>query len=152
MTNSDIENQKLAAKRMHEFELTVRTIEDLLPDMSTPSLQKWKGIIHTIELKIDQELKNTTLHQCRICFFSEWGYRDELPSFWYKKGSAEICFKHEYKDAEKLLKDAGYEEDAFFPEEIQPVTVEGLKVHMEKNLPPPKDETEQDYDDLLAEL
>lgn len=139
-------------KRMHEFVLTVRTIEDLLPLMPTSGLQDWKGVLTSVLLKIDKELTNTCLHTCKVCFFQEWGYRDELPSFWYKKGSAEICFKHEYKDAEKLLKDAGYEEDAFFPEEIQPVTVEGLKVHMEKNLPPPKSETEQTYDDLLAEL
>lgn len=139
-------------KRINDLELTVRTIQEMLPELPTSQLQKWYSIGRTFLAHVEQEMKATHLHTCRICFFEEWGYRDELPSFWYKKGSAEICFKHEYKDAEKLLKDAGYEEDAFFPEEVQPVTVEGLKVHMEKNLPPPKDETEQDYDDLLAEL
>lgn len=138
-------------KKINELELTVRTIEDMIPDMPTKSLQKWQGILRTALLKVERELTASFEHTCKICFFKEWGYRDELPSFWYKKGSAEICFKHEYKDAEKLLKDAGYEEDAFFPEEVQTPTLEGLKVQME-HLPPPKSETEQTYDDLLAEL
>ena len=143
---------KIPQKRMHEFELTVRTIEDLLPDMPTSGLQKWKAIVHTLELKIDEELKNTKLHTSRLSFFQEWGYRDELPSFWYGKGDSVICFQHTYEEATKALNEMGEETDAFLPEEPQPVTVEGLKVHMEKNLPAPKSEQEQDYADLLAEL
>lgn len=136
-------------KRMHEFELTVRTIEDLLPDMPTKNLRKWKSIIHTIDLKIDEELKSTTLHQCNICFFQEWGYRDELPSFWYKKGNAIVCFQHEYDQAERLLKEAGYEDDADGQLDIPNPSADNLMVHMEKNLPPPKNEQEQTLDELM---
>ena len=133
---------------MTDLELTVRTIEEMLPDMPTAGLQKWKGILQSALIKIDKELTATCLHTCRICFHEEWGYRDELPSMWYKKGDAEICFQHEYDKAEQLLKDAGYEVDAFFPPEIPPVTVEGLKVVMD-HLPPPKTEEEDTLEELL---
>lgn len=135
-------------KRIHEFELTVRTIEDILPEMSTSALQKWKGIVDSLQAKINKELTNTCLHTCKICFLQEWGYRDELPSFWYKKGDAEICFQHEHKDAEKLLKDAGHDVDAFFPPEESPPSLEALKVQMD-NLPPQKTQQEETLDELM---
>lgn len=138
-------------RKINDLELTVRTIEDMLPDMPTSGLQKWQGIFHTALAKIEKELTATMLHTCQICFFQEYGYRDELPSSWYKKGDAHICFQHEYAESEKLLKDAGFEVDAFFPPEIPAPTLGSLKVAMD-NLPPPKDETDQTYDDLLAEL
>lgn len=138
-------------KRMNELELTLRTIDDLLPELPTSALKKWKAIIYTLEAKIDEELKNTCLHQCRICFFSEYGYRDELPSFWYKKGDAEICFQHEYKDAEKLLKDAGYETDAFFPPEVENPSIDALKVTMD-NLPEKPSEQEETLEELMSLL
>lgn len=135
-------------KKINDLELTVRTIEEIIPDMPTSNLQKWRSIFHTALLKIDKELTSSCLHTCRICFREEWGYRDELPSMWYKKGNAEICFDHEYEKAEQLLKDAGYTEDAEEPVEIQPVTVEGLKVVME-HLPPPPSEQEQTLEELM---
>lgn len=135
---------------MTDLELAVRAIDDMLPEMPTPALQKWQAILKTALIKVEKELTNSCLHTCRICFLEEWGYRDELPSSWYKKGDAEICFQHEYNQAEKLLKDAGYEVDAFFPPEIPPVTVGGLKVAMD-HLPEkkPEDETFKELMDLL---
>jgi hypothetical protein len=135
-------------KKINELELTVRTIDEMLPDMPTKALQKWQGILRTALLKVEKELTATYQHTCKICFFQEYGYRDELPSFWYKKGDATICFKHEYKDSEKLLKDAGYEVDAFFPPEIPAPSVEGLKVTMD-HLPPPKTETDHTLEELM---
>lgn len=134
--------------QINDLELAVRTIDNMLPDMPTKSLQKWQGILRTALIKIEKELTNTYEHTCKICFFQEYGYRDELPSFWYKKGEAEICFNHEYKDAERLLKEAGYEVDAFFPEEEQPVTLEGLKLTMDR-LPPAKTEKDHTLDELM---
>lgn len=137
-------------KKINELELTVRTIEDMLPDMPTKQLQKWQGIFRTALLKTEKELTATCLHTCVLCFFEEWGYRDDLPVSWYKKGDAEICFQHSYDDAEKELKAMKRDTDAFFPPEVEQVTVEGLKVHMDKNLPPPKTEVDQDLDELMA--
>ena len=134
---------------MTDLELTVRTIEELLPDMQTKQLQKWKGILQTALIKIDKELTSVQLHTCRICFLEEWGYRDDLPVSWYKKGEAEICFSHDYELAETLLRDAGYVEDADEPPEDAPNGVENLKTHMEKNLPPPATETEQTLEELM---
>lgn len=135
-------------RKMNDLELTVRTIEEMIPEMPTKSLQKWQGILRTALLKVERELTASFEHTCKICFFQEWGYRDELPSFWYKKGDAEICFKHEYNESEKLLKDAGYEVDAFFPPEIPTVTVDNLKVTME-HMPPPPTEAEQTLEELM---
>lgn len=137
-------------KRINDLELTVRTIEDLLPEMPTSGLQKWQGILRTTLAKVEKELTATKLHTCRLCFFEEWGYRDELPSFWYGKGDSVICFQHTYEEADKELKSMGEETDAFLPPDIAPTTVEGLKVHMEKNLPPPKTSVDQDLDELMA--
>lgn len=138
-------------RKMHEFELTVRTIDDMLPDMPTKRLQEWQGVLRSALVKVEKELTSTYLHTCKICFFQEYGYRDELPSFWYRKGEAEICFQHEYDQAEKLLKEAGHEVDAFFPPEAAPPSVDALKVQMD-NLPPPKSEQDQAYDELMALL
>jgi hypothetical protein len=136
-------------KKINDLELTVRTIQEMLPELPTSQLHKWYAIGRTFLAHVEQEMKATCLHTCRICFFEEWGYRDDLPVSWYKKGDAEICFQHEYDQAEKLLKDAGYEVDAFFPPEPAQITPEGLKVHMEKNLPPPATEAEQTLEELM---
>ncbi len=138
-------------RKINDLELTVRTIVEMLPDLPTKQLQKWQGIFRTALLKTEKELTATSLHTCVLCFHQEWGYRDDLPASWYQKGEAEICFAHEYAEAEKELKAMGDDTNAFFPPEIPAPTVEGLKVAME-HLPPPKDETDQTYDDLLAEL
>lgn len=133
---------------MTELELAVRAIDDMVTDLPTSQLQKWQGILRTALLKVEEELTATHLHTCVICFFKEWGYRDELPSAWYKKGDAEICFQHEYDQAERLLKEAGYEVDAFFPPEVTAPSVGSLKVTME-NMPPPPDESEKTLDELM---
>lgn len=142
---------KVPQKRINDLELTVRTIEDMLPEMPTKQLQKWQGIFRTALLKTERELTATSLHTCALCFSQEWGYRDDLPTSWFQKGDSEICFNHTYEDAEKQLKAMGNHDDAFFPPEHSPVTVESLKVQMEQ-LPPPKTEEEHTYEELMAEL
>lgn len=133
---------------MTDLELAVRTIDEMVPDMPTESLKKWKGILTTALLKINKELTATQLHTCKICFLEEFGYRDELPVSWYKKGSAEICFQHKYDESEKLLKDAGHEGDAFLPPEVPKTTIESLKTKM-NNLPPPTPEAEETLEELM---
>lgn len=134
-------------KKINELELTVRTIEEMLPDLPTSQLQKWQGIFRTALLKTEKELTATSLHTCVLCFTQEWGYRDDLPTSWYQKGDSEICFSHEYAEAEKELKAMGNDTDAFFPPESS-TTVEGLKVTM-ANMPPPPTETDQTLDELM---
>lgn len=143
---------KVPQKKINDLELTVRTIEEMLPDMPTSGLQKWQGILRTALTKVEKELTATTLHTCRLCFFQEYGYRDELPSGWFGKGDSHICFQHSFEEAAKELDAMGEETDAFLPPDVAPVTVEGLKVHMEKNLPPAKTEEEHTYDELMAML
>lgn len=133
---------------MGELELTVRAIDEMIPDLPTVQLQKWQGILQTALLKVEKELTATHLHTCVLCFSKEWGYRDELPSAWYKKGDAEICFQHEYEESEKLLKEAGHEVDAFLPPEMTAPSVESLKVTM-NNLPSPAIENEQTLEELM---
>ena len=142
---------KVSQKKINDLELTVRTIEEMIPDMPTSGLQKWQAIFSTALTKVNKELTSTMLHTCRLCFFQEYGYRDELPSGWFGKGDSHICFQHEYEEAAKELKAMGEETDAFLPPDIPTPTVGSLKVQME-NLPPPKNETEMAYEDLLAEL
>lgn len=137
--------------RINDLELTVRTIQEMLPELSTTQLQKWYSIGLTFVAHIEDEMKSTMLHTCKLCFFQEYGYRDELPNGWYGKGDSHICFQHEYEEAAKELKAMGEETDAFLPPDIPIPTVGSLRVQME-NLPPPKDETEIAYEDLLAEL
>jgi hypothetical protein len=134
-------------RKINDLELAVRTIDDMLPDIPTAGLQRWQGILSGTLAKIEKELTATMLHTCRICFFQEYGYRDELPSAWYKKGDAHICFQHEYAESEKLLKDAGHDVDAFFPVEVPDISVGALQV-TSNSLPPPKKE----YDHTLEEL
>lgn len=83
---------------MTDLELAVRTIEDILPEMPTKGLQKWKGILTTALLKIEAELGAVQEHVCTVCLFKEFGYRTELPVGWREKGDLVICFNHE--DAE----------------------------------------------------
>lgn len=136
---------------MSDLELAVRTIESVIPDMPTDGLQKWKSILQTAILKIDKELTSTTCHTCVICFFEEWGYRDELPVSWYKKGGAVICFNHEYSKAEELLRANGWVSDADEPIEIANPSQESIKLHM-KSLPPQKTESESTLEELMELL
>lgn len=135
--------------KVNELELTVRSIEDMLPDLSTERLEKWYAIFHTALAKVKKEMEATCLNTCQICFFQEYGYRNEIPSLWYQKGSAIICFQHEYADAERLLKEAGRETDAFLPPDIATPSVESLKVRMD-NLPPPPPEEDKTLEELMA--
>lgn len=113
---------------MNDLELAVRTIENLLPDMPTKGLQKWKGILTTALVKIEAELCAVAEHTCSVCFFKEFGYRDELPIGWREKGDIKICFSHENEEVAKTLKAAL---DADIPEPV---------------------ETEQALEDLMALL
>lgn len=80
---------------MHDFELAVRSVEEILPQMPTNRLHKWKGILTTALLKVDAELQRTHEHTCGVCLFREYGYRLELPVGWREKGDLVICFNHE---------------------------------------------------------
>jgi len=91
---------------MTDPELTVRTIETMLPQISTAQLHKWKAIFTTAVLKIDRELESLHIHTCTICFLQEYGWRNELPVSWFQKGDAEICFQHDYNAVDALLEDA----------------------------------------------
>ena len=135
-------------RKINDLELTVRTIEEMLPDLPTKQLQKWYAIFHTALAKVEKEMKATSLHTCTLCFFQEWGYRDDLPMSWFQKGDAEICFSHSYEEAEKELKAQKRDTDAFLPPDDAPVTLEGLRVQME-HLPPPPTEKEQTLDELM---
>lgn len=109
---------------MTDLELAVRTIEDLLPDMPTKNLQKWKGILTTALIKIEQELEAVSEHVCSVCLFKEYGYRMELPIAWREKGDVKICFKHEDAEVAEMLK-KGLEAEA--PEPInQEETIDEL--------------------------
>jgi hypothetical protein len=136
-------------RKINDLELAIRTVDDMLPELSTEQLQKWKGILTGALTKIDKELVATHLHTCQICFLQEWGYRDEMPSAWFRKGGAEICFQHDYVESEKLLKEAGFEVDAFFPVEVFTPSLGSLKI-LSEQLPPPKTETEHTLDELMA--
>lgn len=90
---------------MSELELAVRTIENILSDLPTDKLQKWKGILETALVKIEDELNSTMMRTCGVCGFEEYGYRTELPVAWREKGDLVICFKHEDNEiAEELEK------------------------------------------------
>lgn len=91
---------------MNDLELAVRTIENLLPDMPTAGLQKWKGILTTALVKIEAELCAVAEHTCSVCFFKEFGYRDELPVGWREKGDIVICFNHEDKEVADAMSKA----------------------------------------------
>lgn len=92
--------------KINDLELAVRTIEDLLPDLPTKSLQKWLGIFNTAAIKIEQELNSTQMHACGVCGFEEYGYRTELPVGWREKGDLTICFNHEDNEVAELLQKA----------------------------------------------
>lgn len=90
---------------MHDFELAVRTVEEILPQMPTKGLHKWKAILTTALLKIDAELEATNEHICDVCLFKEFGYRTELPMNWRERGDLVICFNHEDEEiADELQK------------------------------------------------
>lgn len=88
---------------MSDLELAVRTIENILPDMPTAGLQKWKGILTTALVKIEAELEAVAEHTCGVCLFKEFGYRQELPVGWREKGDLVICFNHEDNEVADLL-------------------------------------------------
>lgn len=91
---------------MNDLELAVRTIENILPEMPTKGLQKWKGILTTALYKIEDELNSHQEHVCGVCLFKEFGYRTELPVGWREKGDLTICFNHEDNEVADLLKKA----------------------------------------------
>ena len=91
---------------MNDLELAVRTIEDILPEMPTKGLQKWRGILTSAVLKIDAELGSTQMNTCDVCGFQEYGFRTELPVAWREKGDLVICFKHEDKEIADALEKA----------------------------------------------
>lgn len=91
---------------MTDLELAVRTIENILPDMPTEGLRKWKGILETALTKIDAELCAVAEHTCSVCFSKEFGYRDELPVGWRERGDLVICFQHEDKEVADVVKAA----------------------------------------------
>lgn len=91
---------------MSDLELAVRTIENIIPDMPTKGLQKWKGILETALVKIESELCAVAEHTCSVCLFSEFGYRDEMPVAWREKGDIKICFNHEDAEVAAELKKA----------------------------------------------
>lgn len=100
---------------MNDLELAVRTIEDILPEMPTKGIQKWKGILITALAKIEDELNATKEHVCGVCFSKEYGFRTELPSGWREKGDLTICFNHEDNEVAELLQKAV---DADTPEPV----------------------------------
>lgn len=88
-----------------DFELGMRTLETLYPDMPTKNLEKWKGILTTALVKIEAELEAVAEHTCSVCLFTEFGYRKELPVGWREKGDIKICFQHEdHEVAEAMQK------------------------------------------------
>lgn len=91
---------------MSDLELAVRTIENILPDMPTKGLQKWKGILTTALVKIEAELGAVAEHTCGVCLFKEFGYRTDLPVGWREKGDLTICFNHEDNEVADLLQKA----------------------------------------------
>lgn len=92
--------------QINDLELAVRTIEDILPEMPTKGLQKWKGILTTALVKIEAELETVAEHTCGVCLFKEFGYRTELPVGWRERGDLTICFKHEDNEIAEALKAA----------------------------------------------
>lgn len=92
--------------QINDLELAVRTIENILPEMPTKGLHKWKGILTTALLKIDAELDSTMMHTCSVCGFEEYGYRTELPVAWREKGDLVICFNHEDNEIANALQKA----------------------------------------------
>lgn len=91
---------------MNDLELAVRTVEDILPDMPTKGLYKWKGILESAIAKIDRELDSAQMHACGVCGFEEYGHRTELPVGWRERGDLVLCFKHEDKEIAEILEKA----------------------------------------------
>lgn len=91
---------------MTDLELAVRTIENLLPDMPTKQLQKWKGIFTTALIKLEDELNSTQMHTCGVCGAEEYGYRTDLPIGWREAGDLVICFNHEDNEIANKVEEA----------------------------------------------
>lgn len=91
---------------MTDLELAVRTIENILPDMPTKQLQKWKGIFTTALIKLEDELNSTLMHTCGVCGEEEYGYRTDLPTGWREAGDLMICFNHEDNEVAAQLAEA----------------------------------------------
>ena len=91
---------------MNDLELAVRTIEDILPDMSTQKLQKWKAILTTALIKVNAELEAVSEHVCGVCLSKEYGYRMELPVGWRERGDLIICFQHEDAEVARAMEEA----------------------------------------------
>lgn len=89
--------------QINDLELAVRTIENLLPDMPTKSIEKWKGIFCTALAKLEEELNSTLMHKCGVCGYEEYGFRTQLPIGWREKGDLTICWHHEDNEVADLL-------------------------------------------------
>ncbi len=83
---------------------TVRVLEQYLPSATTALLQRWKGVLTTAVLKIDEELASTMMHVCNVCGAEEVGYRTELPLAWRERADLVICPQHEDKEVMAKLK------------------------------------------------
>lgn len=99
---------------MTELELAVRTIEDIIPDMPTKGLEKWKGILTTALVKIEAELEAVAEHVCGVCLYKEFGYRKELPVGWRERGDLTICWDHKDSEVGDMLQ-KGLEAEAPAP-------------------------------------
>ena len=113
---------------MTELELAVRTIENILPEMPTKGIQKWKGILETALVKIDAELEAVAEHTCGVCAAKEFGYRTELPAGWRERGDLIICFQHEDSEIAKVLEEAIAADEANEPSKEQ--TLEELMAEL----------------------
>lgn len=110
--------------KMTDIELAIRTVEEVIPHMSTEDLQKWQGILNTAVVKIEKELVAVCQHTCEICFAQEYGYRNELPIAWHSTAGIKSCFKHEYDEVKKIAEEL--EEAQPFSEEPKKSTLEEL--------------------------
>lgn len=90
---------------MNNLELAVRAIEDILPEMPTKGIMKWKAILYTAIAKIEDEMNRQQEHICGVCLFKEFGFRDQLPVAWREHGDLIVCFHHEDEEiADQLAK------------------------------------------------
>lgn len=94
---------------MTDLELAVRTIQEMTPTLPTAQLQKWKSILTTALLRIEEELQAVHEHTCHICFYKEFGYRDELPIAWHEVKDVIACFQHEYDDVKLFIQEGSKE-------------------------------------------
>lgn len=88
---------------MNDLDVIVRNLEHIMPEMSNDQLHRCKSLFTTGLAKVDNELQSTSLHTCHLCFFQEYGYREELPIAWQEYMGVEACFSHEYDDVKAFF-------------------------------------------------